>query len=219
MMPKSAANSQSIRQLQKIAQVLEKQASVASAAVGAAGKATEEAGKRAVSRLPWGADARKQLAPILAFGAAAAGVGTLLGLGEEGIRYGVGRAAESAYASRQPKRYAAMIKTDPSLKDHPRTRQMFAVLDRVAPFVASEPVLAASAVRSMIEQPTYGSDPRGLPLVGMQNVKQLLDVQKGRQETRFPSITRSKSNTHGVPKIDAGIAFQGSDAVTGASSP
>jgi hypothetical protein len=76
----------------------------------------------------------------------------------------------------EKKFYGQMLKVDPGLRREPGARQMFQIVNRASPYLASEPVIAAATVRSMLDAPAL--DERKL--------QQLLTTEKLRQDTEFP---------------------------------
>ncbi len=134
---------------------------------------------------------RANLPQALAIAGALTATGAVFGLGEDAVRSGVGEVKERVRLAGSNRRFKNMLKADPTLKREPRARQMFGVLDRMAPFVSTEPVLAASTVRSMVSAPTVDRSETGLPMQDPNRLRVLMDLQRSRQDTRFPGIQRS----------------------------
>lgn len=123
------------------------------------------------------------------------GAGTgVAGAGTAAAAYGVGKLSEMAHASGRERRYKAMLKADPSLKRDPKSRAFFNILDKASPYIAGEPHVAASTVRTMLESPEgYGAAPRMM--------KDILSVEKDRIATRFPGL-RAPTFKADLPDID-----------------
>ncbi len=136
------------------------------------------------------------LKKLFLYGAAVTGVGTALGVGGNIGGHMAGKAVEKVRATRQGADFTAMLKADPGLKQEPQARAYFNVVHRASPYLASEPVFAAATVRSMIEYP--GLDERKL--------QSILQVEKARQDTRFPFFHGKRTPGFGasvpMPKVD-----------------
>lgn len=97
---------------------------------------------------------------------------------EEGARSVGEKLREGTRASR----WGRVVKFDRDLKELPHAREAFDALDRASPYLAGEPMLAASAVRQLA---SYGSSYEGgPPNVPLSTVKSVLDIQGGRTENR-----------------------------------
>lgn len=123
------------------------------------------------------------------------GMGTgAAGAATAGAAYGAGKLTEMAHSSGRNRRFEAMLKADPSLKRDPKTRSYFNILDKASPYIAGEPHVAASTVRTMIESPEgYGAAPRMM--------RDILGVESERQKTRFPML-QAPTFKADLPEID-----------------
>ena len=145
------------------------------------------------------------LSPKSAFqlGAALALGGTLVGAGQQALAYSIGRAGEGVSVMGRDRQYRQMMDADKTLKDYPRgeTRRFFNILHRASPYLASEPVLAAGTVRTMLDapRPEQGSVPALRP--GF--VRELLDIESSRQRSRFPMSGATQGSAQG-PKNPIG---------------
>jgi hypothetical protein len=125
---------------------------------------------------------------MLGMGTGAAGAAT------SAASYGAGKLSEMAHASGRNRRFEAMLKADPSLKRDPKARSYFNILDKASPYIAGEPHVAASTVRTMLESPEgYGAAPRMM--------KDILGVESERQKTRFPMLQAPTFKAE-LPDID-----------------
>ncbi|MHC4214322.1 MAG: hypothetical protein ACYSWP_13225 [Planctomycetota bacterium] len=84
------------------------------------------------------------------------------------------------------RRYRQMLKADPTLRREPRSKQFFNILDRASPYISSEPMVAAATVRNMIETPALHE--RGVPAITPKMMKEVIDLEAARQQTRFPAL-------------------------------
>lgn len=114
--------------------------------------------------------------------------GLTLGAGQQGMAYGLGVATEKARMATREKQFRDVVKADPSLRDEPMAKDYFNVLHRASPYIASEPLVAAAAVRSMLETPEISRDGKGVRAVGPKMLNDLLSVESNRQNTRFPIL-------------------------------
>jgi hypothetical protein len=115
---------------------------------------------------------REVLKKVLQYG----GIGLGLGVGAKLGDYGISSALAKSRTRNERKYYNNMMKIDPGLRKEPGAREMFRVVNRASPYLASEPIIAAATVRSMLESPAL--DERKL--------QQLLTTEKLRQETEIP---------------------------------
>lgn len=154
----------------RIRGVLEKQASAASSAVA---EAAEGGGK--MFNLP------KNFSSWLTAGAVLTAAGAAMGLGATGVAAGAGKISDTVHAATLNKDFKAMLKADPTFRgeDEKKAKQYFGILHRASPYLAGEPMLAASTVRGMME---YGHAP------GDQLVKGILDTESKYQDTRHPFL-------------------------------
>ena len=142
-----------VRQVQRIGKCLEKTAAGASIL-----------GQRAVNP--------QLLRNIALLGSLGVGIGAGSQLGS----YGVSKVVAKGRSRNEKKFYGKMIKADPGLRREPGAREMFNIVNRASPYLASEPTIAAATVRSMLDSPAL--DERKL--------QQLLTTEKLRQDTEFP---------------------------------
>lgn len=112
-------------------------------------------------------------------------VGLGLGAGTQLGSYGISKMVAKGRTRNEKKHYGAMIKADPGLRREPGAREMFNIVNRASPYLASEPTIAAATVRSMLDSPAL--DERKL--------QQLLTTEKLRQETEFPWRASGKEST------------------------
>tara|TARA_B100000214_G_scaffold374319_1_gene356717 strand:- start:223 stop:876 length:654 start_codon:yes stop_codon:yes gene_type:complete len=103
-------------------------------------------------------------------------LGVGLGAGSQMGSYGVSKMVAKGRSRNEKKFYGKMIKADPGLRREPGAREMFNIVNRASPYLASEPTIAAATVRSMLDSPAL--DERKL--------QQLLTTEKLRQDTEFP---------------------------------
>lgn len=151
-----------VRQASKVRRLLEKQASMGPG--------------RQVANWTTG----KVFKAGLALGAA----GLAVGLGQQAATTAAGELSNKMRTAGRQKRYNAMLKADPTLKGEQRAKTYFGVIDRTSPFIASEPYILAATVRSMLETPSLVEG--GVPSVGPRAIKELMDVQKSRGDTKYP---------------------------------
>lgn len=105
-----------------------------------------------------------------------------------GVEGGARGAKDAFRAKTREARWRRVVRFDRDLKDMPHARDAFNALDRASPYVSGEPMLAASAVRQLA---SYGSSYEGgPPNVPMPAVKNLLDIQRARSESRGSSGRR-----------------------------
>lgn len=115
-------------------------------------------------------------------------VGHLAAGAEEGAQ----RVSDAYRATTRPARWKAVLKYDPDLKNMPFAQDAFAAIDRASPYLAGEPLLAAGAVRTLV---TSGSAYEGgPPVINTQTVKNVIDIQNQRTNSRAkPSTTAFSS--------------------------
>ena len=106
------------------------------------------------------------------------GLGAAAGLGMEGAVAGTTKIKEKMRLAGRNKQYRGMLKADPTLKHYPDAKTYFNVLHRSSPFIASEPIIAAGVVRSMVEAPALDE----------RKVKQILDTETAYQRASRPDI-------------------------------
>jgi len=132
-------------------------------------------------------------------------LGAGLALGNQAIE-GLSSGAEAGFqgikdgmrAKTRQSRWRRVVKFDNDLQDLPHARAAFDALDRASPYLSGEPMLAASAVRQLA---SYGSSYEGgPPNVPMSAVKSVLDIQRGRGETR---AGMRRTGAFGATKVDA----------------
>jgi len=170
-------------QLLKIAQVLQKQAAPLVKKFNRA-KLLRALNSGGGGRRPDSMTVRQMLrrsAPYILGGTALATAGAATGLAEDGVRHGLAQVGEARHRAGESKRYAAMLRADPSLRDEPHARQLFGVLHRASAYIAGEPVLAASAVKNMAA--TGSLTQGGKPNINPGIMSEILRVQKARQDT------------------------------------
>ena len=126
------------------------------------------------------------------------GIGLGLGMGAKLGDYGISRALARGRTRNEKKYYNNMVKVDPDLRREPGAREMFRVVNRASPYLASEPIIAAATVRSMLESPAL--DERKL--------QQLLTTEKLRQDTEIPWASSGK----GMGQMPKDLAMMGMGA-------
>jgi hypothetical protein len=111
------------------------------------------------------------------------GVGSaLMGVAQHGTAAAAGRVHEMGRMAGRDKQYQAMVTADPTLKNNKQAKTYFRVLHRASPYLAGEPTLAAATVRSMVETPSLSEG--GVPYITPKAVKDILDVERTKQEGR-----------------------------------
>jgi hypothetical protein len=128
--------------------------------------------------------------------------GATTALGVHAVGQILGRTTEVAHLATRKRQFNKMLRADPTLKTEPQARQLFDVLHKTSPFLAGDPILGAATVRNMIAQGTMVEG--GVPNVHPELVKRILEVQRGRAETRFPHIQRAIGSAAGGPTGWAG---------------
>lgn len=101
----------------------------------------------------------------------------------------VGEGMNVARRGRLNRDYNEMIKQDPALRREPQARKYFELLHRSSPYVAQEPVIAATVVRNLVESPMLDS----------RKFKDILDIEKARQETRHPMMRNNSKASIPMP--------------------
>lgn len=127
-------------------------------------------------------------AKILAAGLALGGASAVIGAGTHLAGHGVGLAQEKFRAVTQDKRFKAMTKVDPSLRNNPKARTYFGIIDRASPYIAGEPYLAAATVQQLLSTPSLSEE--GVPSIQPKMLNEILNTEKVRQETRFPFMSK-----------------------------
>jgi hypothetical protein len=143
------------------------------AAASAAGKASDAAAKQVVPK------SMPQFMKWFGAGLGLAAAGTIVALGQQGVAVGAGKLGDMLHSRKQAGQFNDVLKVDPSLKEEPKAKAFFGVLFRASPYLAGEPELAASAVKSMVNYPE-GTDTK---------VEQLLKAEQLHQGTRHPFLT------------------------------
>jgi len=103
-----------------------------------------------------------------------------------GISAGVGATGDAFHRAKRTRQWSDVVRADPTLREEPRARTYFDVIHDASPYLAGQPVLAASTVRQLIE--SGSSTEGGLPVVDVRTIKGILDVEGARQKTRFPNL-------------------------------
>lgn len=115
---------------------------------------------------------------------------TALGVGAPLIANAVGEGMSFARRGRLNRDYNEMIKQDPELRGDPQARQYFELLHRSSPYVAQEPVIAATVVRNLVDSPALDG----------RKFKDILDIERARQDTKHPMM-KDPSNMSKLMKI------------------
>lgn len=110
-----------------------------------------------------------------------AGASLGFGAGATAVGIGASRMVEKGRQLNETKGFNAMVKVDPALKSEKNAPALFRVLNRASPYVAGEPILAAAAVRSMLETP---SPVEGVPYVTPRMMSDIMGAEAARQSTR-----------------------------------
>lgn len=119
-----------------------------------------------------------------------------MGAGVEGVAK---RVKDKVREGSQDARWKAILKYDPDLAKMPYAKDAFATIDRASPYLASEPLLAASAVRTLV---TAGpAHEGGVPVVDMRMVKSVLDVEGTRKENRSSGKPRQSAFSSLKPTV------------------
>ena len=103
---------------------------------------------------------------------------TALGVGAPLVANMVGEGTSFARRGRLNRDYNEMIKQDPELRRDPQARQYFELLHRSSPYVAQEPVIAATVVRNLVDSPALDG----------KKFKDILDIERARQDTKHPMM-------------------------------
>jgi hypothetical protein len=119
--------------------------------------------------------------------------GTAAGLGGQALASGAGKVGEMTHRLGRNRHYNQMTRADPGLKEYSpaEVRQAFNVVHKASPYVAKEPLLAASAVRSIVDAPRSDMGSK-VPTVSLDAVKKIMDVESARQGTRYPMFQEVK---------------------------
>lgn len=178
----------SVRHYARVRAEMRKQASASGAAAGAAGAAARESVEG--FRLP------KRVGEWLTAGLALSAAGAAMGLGAQAVGIGAGKVGDKVHEATLGKQFKAMMKADPTLEeDAKKAKQYFSILHRASPYLAGEPMLAASTVKGMME---YGHAP------GDQLVKGILETEGRYQDTRHPYLKPKM-----FPQMPTGMANVG----------
>jgi hypothetical protein len=118
---------------------------------------------------------------------------TAAGVAGQVAASGGGKAGEMVHRLGRDRHYNAMLKADPQLKQYPsqEIRRTFNVLHKASPYVAKEPLLAASAVRSIVDapRPDVGSK---TPNISLDAIQRIFNVEASRQSTRYPLFQETR---------------------------
>jgi hypothetical protein len=107
--------------------------------------------------------------------------GMLVGVGQQLGAEGLSRLGEKAHQASLDPQYRAMLKADPSIAEYgDKGKRYFEILHRAAPYMASEPELAATTVKSMMG---YEEFPTTM-------IEKALATESAYQETRAPYLKR-----------------------------
>ena len=111
---------------------------------------------------------------------------TALGVGAPLISNMIGEGMNFARRGRLNRDFDAMIKADPELRSEPQTKPIFEILHRSSPYIAQEPVIAATVVRNMVDAGQ----------LDIKKFKDILDVEKARQDTKHPLMRDASRSSH-----------------------
>jgi hypothetical protein len=103
---------------------------------------------------------------------------TALGVAAPMAASAIGGGINFARRGRLNRDYNSILEVDPELKHEPSAKQYFEVLHRASPYVATEPVIAATVVRNLVDSP--GLDSR--------KFQEILELEKMRQHTSNPML-------------------------------
>ena len=144
-----------------------------------------------------------RLQDVALAGLALGGAGAVAGFGGQAMGIGAGELGDLKHRMGRKRHYSAMMKADPELRQYKpaEVNRVFNVIHRSSPYVSKEPLLAASTVRSIMDTPraTHGSR---TPTVSTEAIKRILELETGRQGTRYPFMQNAK----GRPDGDAGVS-------------
>lgn len=160
--------------------------------VGGGGGVGNGAASAAASAASGGTDALKTIGKYVGIGALLSLGGAAAGAVQQGGQHFVGKMTETAQEKSRHKRYKAMLKADPTLKEEPDAPKFFALLDRASPYVASEPYVAAATIQSMVATPSLRHG--GAPAVTPRMIQEILQTEAARQATRFPLFNTTGAN-------------------------
>jgi len=139
-----------------------------------------------------------RLQDVALAGLALGGASAIAGLGGQALGAGVGELGELKHRMGRSRHFNAMVKADPELRQysHDEVQKVFGVIHRASPYVAKEPLLAASTVRSIMDTPraTHGSR---TPVVSPEAITRVLDMESGRQGTKYPYMQESRGRPEG----------------------
>lgn len=106
----------------------------------------------------------------------------IIGATADAVEEGARRVGEGMRARSRAGRWKKVVAFDPDLGKLPHAKDAFDALDRASPYIAGEPMLAAAAVRQLADRGSaYEGGP---PQVNLSTLKQVLDIQRGRLDTR-----------------------------------
>jgi hypothetical protein len=130
---------------------------------------------------------------VLLAGMALGAGGAIAGAGNQAVGFASGQGADAVHRLGRNRHFNAMMKADPNLRQLPsgEVRQAFALIHKASPYVAKEPLLAASTVHSIVSTPRefHGSK---TPNVSLDAIRKVLDVESSRQGTRYPFMQELK---------------------------
>jgi hypothetical protein len=139
-----------------------------------------------------------RLQDVALAGLALGGAGAVAGFGGQVIGIGAGELGDLKHRMGRGRHYGAMMKADPELRQYKpaEIKRVFNVIHRSSPYVSKEPLLAASTVRSIMDTPraTHGSK---TPTVSTEAIKRILELETGRQGTRYPFMQNAKGRPDG----------------------
>lgn len=124
---------------------------------------------------------------------------TLVGAGTTAVGHAAGLAQEKIRSLGSNDRFNSMLKVDPSLREEPKARAYFQILDRASPYISSEPYLAAATVQQMVNTPSLSSS--GVPAIRPEQLTQILKAEQARQETRFPFMGRKDPSLKDIASL------------------
>jgi len=110
------------------------------------------------------------------------GAGAALGVGQHAAVMGINKVHELGRKAGRGKEYDKMLRADPTLRREPEAKKFFDIVHRASPYIASEPVIAAATVRSMIDS----------PMLDERKFKQIMELEKMHQETKFPLLVGNR---------------------------
>lgn len=129
----------------------------------------------------------------------AGGLALGLGLGASGaamagVAGGIGKAESLLHRHKEPKAFARVLAVDPSLRREPLAGAYYSVIHKASPYMASEPRVAAAAVRTMLESPDgYAAHPDFM--------KKILEVEERRQKTVNPALRLPQLPRGDLPEL------------------